>query len=408
MVGWQLGTRACHEFTGKLNPAPFVASSDHHDDGRFRLVAADGHRKDVDIFPPFDIPQIYVIQNFVGMSPPDEGLIVNQFCRSSIRRRRQNVESKSIQQIALIKLSFYPHRRRARWPRSSCWPTAPRRVHACWRAAAAICMDAGSVPVGYLVCPASAPARTLADTPSSDPPSSVQSRHGAPPVWFEHPAIVVTPTRWTFKQLIPTSSALMTGNVIVPAGNLYIKDQMPLVPMNTMIVDPQEIGKIPVKPGRNVYIHDIAKVADSTDVNYGFAMVDGHRSVYIPIVKKNTASTLNVVADIHKAMPLFQDVVPDGVEVRYEFDESPAVIEAIRSVGIEGFIGATLTGLMILIFLHDTQRDRAVFNIPWPAHIFALLVDYQLHINIMTLGLALPSACWSTRPRSQSRTFTCR
>ena len=52
-------------------------------------------------------------------------------------------------------------------------------------------------------------------------------------------------------------------------------------------------------------------------------------------------------------MPVFQSVLPDGVTVSYEFDESPTVIEAIRSVGIEGLIGAVLTGLMILLFLHD-------------------------------------------------------
>ena len=37
-------------------------------------------RMRVDIFPPFDLPQIYVIQNYNGMSPAQmEGLIVNQF-----------------------------------------------------------------------------------------------------------------------------------------------------------------------------------------------------------------------------------------------------------------------------------------------------------------------------------------
>src|SRR5436189_6211645 len=64
----------------------------------------------VDIFPPFDIPQIYVIQNFNGMSPAQmEGLIVNQFeLEFQYVDGVKDVESKSIQQIALIKLSFYP------------------------------------------------------------------------------------------------------------------------------------------------------------------------------------------------------------------------------------------------------------------------------------------------------------
>ena len=34
------------------------------------------------------------------------------------------------------------------------------------------------------------------------------------------------------------------------------------------------------------------KVADATDLNYGYALVDGRKSIYVPIIKKNTASTL--------------------------------------------------------------------------------------------------------------------
>ena len=64
----------------------------------------------VDIFPPFDLPQIYVVQNFNGMSPAQmEGLIVNQFeLNFQYVNGVKSVESKSIQQIALIKLAFYP------------------------------------------------------------------------------------------------------------------------------------------------------------------------------------------------------------------------------------------------------------------------------------------------------------
>ncbi len=79
--------------------------------------------------------------------------------------------------------------------------------------------------------------------------------------------------------------------------------------------------------------------------------MNGRKSIYIPVVKKDTASTLTVVNQIHKSMPLFQSVVPEDVNVRYEFDESPTVRAAIKSVATEGLIGAGLTGLMILLFL---------------------------------------------------------
>ncbi len=110
--------------------------------------------------------------------------------------------------------------------------------------------------------------------------------------------------------------------------------------------------------------------------------------VYIPVVKKNTASTLTVVAQIHAAMSVFKNVLPETVGITYEFDESPTVREAIRAVATEGLIGATLTGLMILLFLRDWRSMLVVvFNIPIAllGSLFALWLTDKT-INIMTLG----------------------
>jgi multidrug efflux pump subunit AcrB len=355
----------------------------------------------VDIFPAFNLPQIYVIQNFNGMSPAQmEGLIVNQFeLNFQYVDGVKKVESKSIQQIALIKLSFYPgtdmaeamgavvsqaNRAQASMPPGVLPPQIMR-------------MDAGSVPIGYLVLRGRGQSLgVLADLAQQRIrpllQSNVPGTVGTAPFGSNVRSIVINvdPDRLRSLNLSPDDvvTALMAGNVIVPAGNLYIKDEMPLVPTNAMVVDIQEIGKIPLRTGRNVYIRDVATIEDSTDVNFGYALVDGHRSVYIPVVKKNTASTLNVVAEIHRAMPIFQDVLPEGVDITYEFDESPTVVQAVRSVATEGLIGATLTGLMILIFLRDWRSVVVVvFNIPMA--LLGSLVALWLTgntINIMTLG----------------------
>jgi multidrug efflux pump subunit AcrB len=132
----------------------------------------------------------------------------------------------------------------------------------------------------------------------------------------------------------------------------------------------------------------VASVSDGTDINFGCAIVNGKRSLYIPIVKQNTASTLTVVNQIHESMARFQSVLPESVKISYEFDESPAVKEAIKSVAIEGLIGATLTGLMILLFLQDWRSVLVVvFNIPMAilGSLFALWLTGNT-INIMTLG----------------------
>ena len=94
----------------------------------------------------------------------------------------------------------------------------------------------------------------------------------------------------------------------------------------------------------------------------GTRLVNGKKSVYLPIIKKDTGSTLTVVADVRKSMPLFRDAVPKDVKVSFEFDESPTVLAAVESVATEGLIGAVLTGLMILLFLGDS----GAWSWSWP------------------------------------------
>src|SRR5262249_8144254 len=128
-------------------------------------------------------------------------------------------------------------------------------------------------------------------------------------------------------------------------------------------------GDIPLKLGRNVYIRDVARINDDIDVTYGYALVNGKKSVYLPIIKTATGSTLSVVADTRKSMGLFQGVIPkayrDKVKISFQFDESPTVLRAVESVATEGAIGAGLTGLMILLFLRDLRSVIVVVaNIP--------------------------------------------
>jgi multidrug efflux pump subunit AcrB len=211
--------------------------------------------------------------------------------------------------------------------------------------------------------------------------------------------------------------ALATGNTIIPAGNLYVKDSMPVVSNNATVVDIHKLGDIPIKLGENVYLRDVATIMDDTDITYGYALVNGKKSVYLPIIKKDTGSTLTVVADVRKNMQMFREAVnstmrerrqqrlaeqkssprdapaqgsgdEDDVKVTFEFDESPTVVAAVESVATEGLIGAGLTGLMILLFLRDLRSVIVVVsNIPLAllGSLFGLWLTGNT-INIMSLG----------------------
>ena len=161
-----------------------------------------------------------------------------------------------------------------------------------------------------------------------------------------------------------------------------------MVANNATVVDIQQLGNIPLRLEQNVYLRDVATIQDDIDITYGYALVNGKKSVYLPIIKKDTGSTLTVVADVHKSMQMFRDAVPKDVKVNFEFDESPTVVAAVESVATEGLIGAGLTGLMILLFLRDLRSVIVVVsNIPLAllGSLFGLWVTGNT-INIMSLG----------------------
>ena len=64
----------------------------------------------VDIFPALNEPQIYVINNFAGMDPSQiEGFMTNVYeLNFQYVDGLKRIESKNVQNLALLKLIFYP------------------------------------------------------------------------------------------------------------------------------------------------------------------------------------------------------------------------------------------------------------------------------------------------------------
>jgi multidrug efflux pump subunit AcrB len=117
-------------------------------------------------------------------------------------------------------------------------------------------------------------------------------------------------------------------------------------------------------------------------------LVNGRRTVYIPVTKRAEASTLAVVSQVRGNMKKFQDALPADIKVSYEFDQSPVVWQSIKELAKEAGLGAVLTGLMVLLFLRDFRSAFIVaINIPLSllAAAFALWVSGQ-SVNLMTLG----------------------
>jgi multidrug efflux pump subunit AcrB len=357
-------------------------------------------RMKIDIFPQLNLPVVYVAQPYGGMDPAQmEGLIANYYEYHFLYISGiHHVESKNIQGASLMKLFFHPgtdmaqamaetvgyvNRSRAFMPPGTVQPFIMR-------------FDTGSVPVGYLVLRSET--RTIGEIQNDalfkvrPMFASLPGVSAPPPFGGNQRTIVVRtdPDRLRAYNFSPEEvvKALTTGNTISPSGNIRIKDQMPIVTVDAMVVEPQELGAIPIRPGADVYLRDLAVIEDSTDIPSGYALVNGSRAVYILVTKRADASTLSVVNEVRKNLPRMQEAIPKDITVSFEFDQSPYVTRAMLGVGAEGLIGAVLTGLMVLLFLRDWRSVIVVvLNIPFAllGSLVALWLTGQT-INLMTLG----------------------
>src|SRR5260221_1272724 len=124
--------------------------------------------------------------------------------------------------------------------------------------------------------------------------------------------------------------AWSAGNTISPADSVGLADILRMVPINSVVSDFKELNNIPIRSQgtRTIFIRDIGLVEDGADIQTGYALVDGHRTVYIPITKRADASPLAVVQAIKANLPRFQSVLPDEIQVSYQFDQYPYVPRA--------------------------------------------------------------------------------
>ena len=356
----------------------------------------------VDIFPTFGLPTIYVAQPYGGLSPEQMESFVTGYYEYHFLYVTgvKAVESKSVQGNALIKIIFhegtdmsqaaaevvgYVNRSRAFMPPGTVPPFITR-------------FDAGSVPVGQLVF--SSETRTLGEI--SDlalfkvrPMFSTLPGVSAPPPFGGSAKTVIVkvdPEKVQRYNFTPEEivKALAESNVISPAGNIRMGDETLITPQNAVAESMVDFGNIPLKlgSGASVYLRDLATVEIGSDVTTSYALVNGARSVYIPVTKRADASTWDVVKNVKKALPDMQAAVPEDIKVSYEFDQSGYVINSLKNLLFEGGLGAILTGLMVLLFLGD-RRGALIVVLTIPVALLSSIILLSMigqTINIMTLG----------------------
>jgi multidrug efflux pump subunit AcrB len=359
-------------------------------------------RAPVDIFPSLGVPVIYVVQPYGGMSPTQmEGQLVGFYEYHFLYIAGiEHIESQSIQGMAMLKLYFHPGTDIAQ---SMAQVTAMT-----FRATAfmppgtlpafIVRYDAGSIPAGQLVFSSDrrsdAEIQDLALFRVRPILATVPGVSAPPPSGGKIRTIVVyaDPERMRSYGVSPDDLAttLARENLTLPAGNVRVGDFATIASTNAMVRKPADLENIPLRTGSGptVYVRDVGRVEDGADIVYNIALVNGRRTVYMPVTKRADASTLDVVNGLKAMLPKMRSLVPEDVHIDLVFDQSLYVRSAIAGLVTEGALGAILTALMVLLFLRD-WRSALIVTLTIPFSLLAAVVGLRLvgqTINIMTLG----------------------
>ena len=360
----------------------------------------------IDIFPDMNLPVIYISHPYGGFTPDQmETYFGKQYVNLLLYVGGvKSIESRNIQGLTLLKLTFYEgtnmaqaaaevtgytNRAQATFPPGSQPPFILR-------------FDASTLPVGQLVL--SSPSRSnnelldLANVYVRAQFASVPGLVSPAPFGGNVRTIVIKadPDLMRSHHLTPDQlvEALRNNNQALPSGNVRVGNLNYFTPTNSTIDRVKDFGDIPIYTSgvQNLYMKDVATVEDAADITAGYALINGKRSVYLPITKSAAASTWEVVQNLKKAIPRFQSTLPEDVKLNYVFDQSVYVINAVKNLLTEGAIGAILTGLMVLLFLGDA-RGAGIVILTIPICVISgvlFLTLFHQTINIMTLsGLSL-------------------
>ncbi len=268
----------------------------------------------------------------------------------------KKIETKNIQGLTLIKLSFYEgtdmaeasaeiaiqvNRCMSFFPPGALPPEVVR-------------FDASSLPIGELVFSSNTKSlNEIFDMASTQvrPLFGKVPGLSAPPAFGSNARSIilkVDPQKLRELNISPEQvvEALGRNNVMTPSGNVRIDSTMYISSVNSQEETVKDFGDIPIiSNGINtIYARDIARVEDASDIVVDYALVNGKRSVYFPIVKTASASTWDVVQNLRKEIPEMQSLLPADVHISYEFDQSVFVMNAAKSLMTEGILGAILTG----------------------------------------------------------------
>src|SRR5436190_17680296 len=272
----------------------------------------------VDIFPAIDIPVVNVIWSYSGLSPTemqDRIVSISERAFTTTVSGIEHIESVSLRGVAVTRLYFHPN-----VPIEAAIAQINAQAQQIVRALPPgifppliIQYNAASVPVVL----ASLSSDVLPEQQPNDlgnnliRPPLVTVPGAAVPLPYGGKVRVVNvdidPDALYARGLSPqdVSNAILTQNVILPAGTAKIGTREYDIATNSSPEILGELNKLPSRYGHGavVYVGDVAWVPDGFSPQTNLVRRDGRHSALLPILSNGSASTLALASGARTLVP---------------------------------------------------------------------------------------------------------
>lgn len=365
------------------------------------LGAVSYEKMRVDIFPDIKIPTILVTTFYRGLSPSEmEGAITLKMEQRFVEASYvEHIESQSLAGMSYIKVFFQPDYSidAGQSELTSLAYSIIRLLPPGVFPPSVYKFGVASLPIGLLsVSSESLGPKEIRDMAYFTIRQQIATIPGisfGPPLGGKVRQITVflDQQRMLARDVSPSDvvKAINSQSAIIPSGNLKIGDLDYYVYSNSLINVVDEINDIPIKVvnGTPIFVRDIGTASDSSAIQTSIVRVNGREATYIPITRQEGANTLEVTDGMRAKLSKLTEI-PAGTTVKFIYDQSLYIRQAIANLQKEGLLGAVLAGLMIFLFL-SSIKAALVVGLAIPLSLTAALVALYLtgqSVNIMTLG----------------------
>ncbi len=185
------------------------------------------------------------------------------------------------------------------------------------------------------------------------------------------------------------ASAVRAENQNLPAGAVRSLEQERVVQIDARMQRPEDFGQIIVarRNGAPIRVNQVATVRDGAQELDNLALYNGQRTLLLSVQKSQDENTIEVIDGLVRTVAELQSQLPAGVRLEAITDASRPIRVAVENVRRTLLEGASLTILIVFLFL-NSWRSTVITGLTLPIALigtFMFMQAFGFTINMITL-----------------------